>query len=556
MVQQRIVIIGGVAGGASAATRARRINEHARITIFEKGEHVSFANCGLPYHIGGKIADRRKLLLATPASFAESFNITVKTRHEVLSIDRAGKQVEVLDRVTGLKFAEPYDTLILSPGAAPIVPPWTGTDRPNAFTLRDVADMDRIKAYVDGQHPRQAVVIGAGFIGLEMVEALVDRGVSVAVVELQPQVLPPLDVEMAREVETLLRGRGVQLHLGKSVENLLATDERVTGVRLASGEELSADLVLISIGVRPMVQLASQAGLQLGPTGGIAVNERLQTSDPDILAVGDAAETVYGPTGQPVRIPLAGPANRNGRLAGERAALGQAPPATPVLGTAIVGLFGKSAGMTGLSAKAAARMGVPHTVTYALRGHHAGYYPGAEGMVLKVVFDPENGRVLGGQAVGGAGVDKRIDVLATLIHFRGTIDDLGGLDLAYAPQFGSAKDPLHIAAFIAQNSRTGLIRQIAPGEKMPLGQLVDVRNPDEFAAGTLHGAVNIPLPRLRERLGELDRTRPVVVFCQVGQRGYNAARILMQTGFAEVCNLAGGYRLWAASQVVPAENRP
>jgi len=527
--------------------RARRINGRARITLFEKGEHVSFANCGLPYHIAGRIADRRRLLLASPESLKRSFNIEVKTRHEVVRIDRAAKQVEVLDLGTGRRFLEPYDTLILSPGAAPIVPPWNGTDCPNVFTLRDLADMDRIKAHLDAGGPGRAVVIGAGFIGLEMVEALVERGLHVAVVELQPQVLPPLDEEMAREVESTLRARGVDLRLGASVENLVVGGGRVTGVRLAGGPELPADLVLISIGVRPVVQLAVEAGLEIGPAGGIAVNAQLQTSDPSILAVGDAAETVFGVTGRPTRIPLAGPANRNGRLAGQFAASGRAPAARPVLGTAIVGLFGQAAAMTGLSAKAAARMGLAHDVAYAIRGHHAGYYPGAERMILKLVYEPVGGRLLGAQAVGGAGVDKRIDVIATAIQFKGTIDDLAALDLTYAPQFGSAKDPVHIAAFVACNQRDGLVRQIAPGRPLPPGQLVDVRNPDEYAAGSLPGAVNIPLPALRERLDELDRSRPVVVFCQVGERGYNAARILMQAGFADVTNLAGGYRLWNAA---------
>jgi NADPH-dependent 2,4-dienoyl-CoA reductase/sulfur reductase-like enzyme/rhodanese-related sulfurtransferase len=544
MAEPRIVIVGGVAGGASAATRARRMNERAKITVFEKGAHVSFANCGLPYHIGGQIKERNRLLLASPEYFKRACNVDVRTGHEVLRIDRAAQRVEVLNLATGERFWEPYDTLILSPGAAPIVPPWEGVNSPNVFTLRDVADMDRIKAFVETHRPARAAIIGAGFIGLEMVEALVERGITVTVIEQQPQVLPPLDPEMAREIEAVLKAHGVALHLGAAVENLVAAEDRVTAVRLATGEELPADLVLISIGVRPVVKLASDAGLALGPTGGIAVNARLETSDPAILAVGDAAETVYGITGGPVRIPLAGPANRNGRLAGERAALGAAPDAAPVMGTAIVGLFGRTAAMTGLSAKAARRLNVPHAVSYAIRPHHAGYYPGAEPMILKLVYDPGDGRVLGAQAVGGAGVDKRIDVVATALHFRGTIDDLAGLDLAYAPQFGSAKDPLHIAAFVAQNQRAGRVCQVAPGEPIPEGQLVDVRNPDEFAGGTLPGAINIPLPKLRAHLDKLDRTRPVVVFCQVGQRGYNAARILMQSGFGEVYNLAGGYQMW------------
>jgi NADPH-dependent 2,4-dienoyl-CoA reductase/sulfur reductase-like enzyme/rhodanese-related sulfurtransferase len=543
----RIVIVGGVAGGASAATRARRINESARIVVFEKGEHVSFANCGLPYHIGGQIAERGKLLLATPESFRSAFNIDVRTRHEVLAIDRAGKRVQVLNHRTGERFHEPYDKLILAPGAAPITPPWKGVDRPNVFTLRDVADMDLIKSFVETRGPRRAIVVGAGFIGLEMVEALVERGLHVSVVELQPQVLPPMDPEMAREIVDVLRGKGVELHLGASVENLVDDGQRVTGVRLAAGAELPADLVLISIGVRPMVKLAVDAGLAVGSGGGIAVDAQLRTTDADIFAVGDAAEVVHTVTGESTRMALAGPANRNGRLAGEMAATGVSKTATPVAGTAIVGLFGQSAAMTGLSAKAARQRGIPHAVSYAIRGHHAGYYPGAQQMILKLVFDPHTGRVLGAQAVGGEGVDKRIDAAAATIHFRGTIDDLAGLDLAYAPQFGSAKDPLHIAAFGAQNQRDGLCKSVAPGEPIPDGQLIDVRDESELAGGSLPGAVNIPLPQLRERMGEIAKDRPVVIFCQVGQRGYNASRILMQSGYRDVYNLAGGYRLHRAA---------
>lgn len=539
----KIVIVGGVAGGASAATRARRMNEHADIVMFEMGEHVSFANCGLPYHIGGQIESRDKLLLTSPEMFAKRFRIDARVRHEVVRIDRAAKRVEVTNHATGEHISEPYDKLVLSMGAAPIVPPWQGVRSSNVFTLRDVGDMDRIKAWVDG-HPRgRAVVVGAGFIGLEMVESLVERGMQVAVVELLDQIMPPLDVEMAREMEEIIRARGVELHLGTSVEDLVPDGDRVASVRLSTGKQLPADLVLISIGVRPNTELAVEAGLKLGESKAIAVNGFLQTNDPDIYAVGDAAEVVHGVTGQSTRIPLAGPANRNGRLAGEHAAGLVSSEAGGVLGTAIVGVFGKAAAMTGLSSKAAKRAGIAGEAVYAIRGHHAGYYPGAEGMVLKLVFDPATKRVLGAQAVGGAGVDKRIDVIATVMHFGGTIDDVGRLDLAYAPQFGSAKDPLHIAAFVAQNQAAGLVKQALPDEAPIEGELVDVRDPDEFAAGTLPGAVNISLNEIRDRLNEIDPSRPVVVFCQVGQRGYNAARILMQRGFENVINLAGGYRM-------------
>jgi NADPH-dependent 2,4-dienoyl-CoA reductase/sulfur reductase-like enzyme/rhodanese-related sulfurtransferase len=460
-----------------------------------------------------------------------------------MSIDRATKHVDVLDHRTGHRWREPYDKLILAPGASPVVPSWTGIDRANVFSLRDVPDMDRIKAFVDSGSAKRAVVIGAGYIGLEMVEALAERGVTVTLMEQQSQVLPLMDVEMSREVEDALRTHGVEVLLSANVQGLTTEGDRATGVRFAGGREVATDLVLISIGVRPGTQLAEDAGLTIGESGAIAVNAQMLTSDPDIYAVGDAAEVISAVTGEPGRFPLAGPANRNGRNAGGHAAAGRAFLAAPVAGTVIVGAFGVVAGMTGLSVKAARRYGIPAEVAYALRGHHVGYYPGSEQMILKLIYDPESGRVLGGQAVGGAGVDKRIDVIATAIHFHGTIDDLAGLDLAYAPQFGAAKDPIHIAAFGAQNKREGLVAEILPGQE-PIGdQLIDVRSEGEFAAGSLAGAKNIPLPVLRQRLSEIDRSRPVMVNCGVGERSYKAARILMQSGFAEVYSLAGGYQM-------------
>ncbi|NLX12229.1 MAG: FAD-dependent oxidoreductase [Phycisphaerales bacterium] len=542
MSSRRILIVGGVAGGASAATRARRMNEKAEIVIFEKGPDVSFANCGLPYHIGGQIAERDKLLVSTPQAFKDMFNIEVRCGHEVLGIDRSRHQVEVLDHVTGQRSQEKYDKLILAPGAKPIIPPWDGVTSPNVFTLRDMTDMDRIKSRVDRQSGARAVVIGAGYIGLEMVESFTQRGWNVTLVEKEPQILPIMDPEMVRPLIDTLTGQGIVLHMGAAVDNLQVRDGQVHAVRLGDGTEIPADLVLICIGVRPDVQLAAAASLKIGSSGAIAVNEYLQTSDPDIYAVGDAAEVIHQVTGKPVNLPLAGPANRNGRLAGEHAATDRCASATPVAGTAIVGLFGKAAGLTGLSATAAQRLGIEHEVSYAIRGHHAGYYPGAEQMILKLVYDPKTGRVLGGQAVGGAGVDKRIDVIATAIRFNGTVDDLSGVDLAYAPQFGSAKDPLHIAAFVACNQMGGLIRQIPPGGR-PIGQLIDVRGPAMHAAGALPGAINIPLPKLRESLMQLNRNEPVTVHCQVGQTSYIAARILIQSGFKEVHNLAGGYTM-------------
>ena len=543
MAGPRIVIVGGVAGGAGAATRARRMNEAAEIIIFEKGEHISLATCGLPYYIGGQIANRGKLLVSTPAEFANRYRIDVHTGHEVTRIDRQARQVEVLDVRTGRRSLVDYDRLILAPGAAPIVPDWEGIDSENLFTLRDLADTDRIKAYVDRHSPARAVVIGGGYIGIEMSEVLTGRGVAVTLVEAQPQVMPLMDSEMAARIETVLRASGVDVRTGQGVRNLVVRDALVRAVRLADGQEVAADMVMVAVGVRPNVELARQAGLKIGPSGGIAVDGQMQTSDPNIFAVGDAAEVTHLVAGGPMLVPLAGPANRNGRLAGQRAATGDAPLATPVAGTAIVGFFGQAAAITGLSVHAVRRAGMECAAVYAIGGHHAGYYPGAEQLVLKLVFDPKSRRVLGAQAVGGAGVDKRIDVIATALRFQATIDDLAGLDLAYAPQFGAAKDPIHIAAFVAQNQADALVRQILPGDPAPAGQLLDVRSEAEVARGTLTGAVNIPLPRLRENLSRLDRNKPVVVFCGAGMRGYIASRILMQSGFAEVWNLAGGYTM-------------
>jgi NADPH-dependent 2,4-dienoyl-CoA reductase/sulfur reductase-like enzyme/rhodanese-related sulfurtransferase len=540
MSKPRILIVGGVAGGASAATRARRLNEQAEIVMFEAGEHVSFANCGLPYYIAGQITDRRKLLLATPQYFKNTFNIDARTGHEVLEIDRAAKRIQVLNRAAAERTWEHYDKLILAPGASPIVPPWDGVKSSNVFSLRDVSDSDRIKSYIDEHKPRRAVIVGAGYIGLEMVEALVERGVAVTLVEQQPYVLPILDPEMADQIEGTLRQRGVELRLGHTLEKVVVQDGRVTEVRLGDASVVSTDVVLLAMGVRPNVKLAANAGLTIGPSGAIAVNRHSQTSDPDIYAVGDAAEVLHGVYGRSTRIPLAGPANRNGRLAGEHAATGRSAPTTPVLGTAIVGAFGKVAASTGLTVRAARQAGYNVGYSYAIRGHHVGYYPGAEQMILKLVYEKRTRRVLGAQAVGGRGVDKRIDVVATVLHFGGTIDDIAGLDLAYAPQFGAAKDPLHIAAFIAQNEEDGLVRHGGLEGLSENVQLIDVRSEAEFAAGALVGAVNMPLHALRSRLSELDRTRPVYVYCGVGQRGYNAARILSQNGFDEVWNIYGG----------------
>ena len=548
-MSRRIVIVGGVAAGASAATRARRLDEEAEILIFEKSGYVSFANCGLPYHVGDVIKSREALLLMTPERFARQFRIEARVRHEVVEIDRPAKRVRVRNLDAGQESWERYDRLILAPGASPVVPPIEGIDAANVFVLRNIEDMDAIRSWIDSRGPRRAVIVGAGFIGLEGAEVLAGRGVQVEMVELLDQVLPPLDADLAAPVANHLRDKGVSLYLGSGLKSVERDGELVKAAVLDNGRRIETDLVLVSVGIRPNSKLAAEAGLELGPRGGVRVNERLETSDPSILAAGDVAEVVDAVTGQPTMIPLAGPANKHGRLAGQMAVTGEGPPAARVAGTAVVGVFGLTVACTGLSDRAAERAGLEHKHVVIRRPHHAGYFPGAQPMTLKLVYEPGTRRVLGAQALGGAGVERRIDVIATVIHFGGTVDDLAALDLAYAPQYGSAKDPVHIAAFVADNQDRGLVVQCDPPEVEALRQaggfIVDVRPPAMHAAGCVAGAVNIPLAQLRDRLDEIPADRPVLIHCQVGQTSYNAARILMGLGRQNVVNLSGGYASYA-----------
>jgi NADPH-dependent 2,4-dienoyl-CoA reductase/sulfur reductase-like enzyme/rhodanese-related sulfurtransferase len=544
----KIVIVGGVAGGASAAARARRLTESAEIVVLERGPDVSFANCGLPYYVGGEIAPRDKLLVTTPARLRERFRLDVRTRSNVESIDRAGKTVRVRELDTGRTYDEPYDALLLAPGAAPLRPPLPGGDSPAVLTLRNLDDVDRIQERV--AHAERVVVVGAGFIGLELAENLVKRGVRTTVVELQDQVLPPLDREMTTPIVAALRGRGVEVLLGESAAAFEAEGTGV-GVRLQSGRTLPADLVILGVGVRPESRLAAEAGLDVGPRGGIRVDERLRTSDPAIYAVGDAIEVRDTVTGAAVQVPLAGPANRQGRIAAENMLAGPAGGRARyrgTQGTAIVGVFDMVAACTGASEKVLLRAGIPFRKAYVHPAHHAGYYPGAEGMTLKILFDPRSGRLLGGQAVGGAGVDKRIDVLAVALQAGMTVHDLEEMELCYAPQFGSAKDPVNMAGFVA----AGLVRGEHPQADMEIALdgppddrtlLLDVRTAKEFSAGHLPGARNLPVDELRGRLGELPRDGRILAYCQVGQRGYIATRILLQHGF-DAANLGGGYRTY------------
>lgn len=540
----KIVIVGGVAGGASAATRARRMNEQAEIVLFEKDEHVSFANCGLPYFLGGEITDRNKLLVAPVELLRRRFRLDVRTRELVTAVDRTRKTVTARRLDNGATYEQAYDKLILAPGAAPITPPLDGITAPNVLVLRNLADMDRIDAAIQTARTKQVVVVGAGYIGLEMVEQLVRRGLEVTLVELQPQVLSLFDREMAQPVADELANHGVQLVTGTALQQVLLDDQGVaTGVQLASGLQLKTSLVVLGIGVRPSHELAREAGLEIGGDGGVIVNRWLQTSDPDIYAVGDVAQYVFGPTQQGMRVALAGPANRAGRLAGEHAATGRSAAVADVWGTSIVRVFDLTAAQTGLTATRARQLGLAARSVTVVANDHAGYYPGAVPITLKLLFDANDGRVLGAQAVGRDGVDKRIDVIATLMALRGTVRHLAGLDLAYAPPFSSAKDPVHMAAFAACNQLDGVTDFIDADADLAGKQVVDVRSEAEIERLPLRAAAGvrcIPLDDLRERLGELDANAETVVSCQTSLRAHIASRILRQAGFARVQVLSGG----------------
>ncbi|MEX2093545.1 MAG: FAD-dependent oxidoreductase [Pirellulales bacterium] len=543
----KIAIVGGVAGGASAAARARRLSEAAEIIVFERGPDPSFANCGLPYYIGGTIADRDKLLVAPKQMLIDRHRLDVRTRQSVEAIDRGRKRLTIKNLTDGRTYEESYDKLILSPGASPLRPPIPGIELPGIYTLRDLRDADRLHEIA--ANAKRAVIVGGGFIGLEMAENLVHRHLKTAVVELADQVLPPWDREMTTPIAGHLVASGVELLLGDSAAEFVAAGTGLI-VKLKSGKELAADFVVLSVGVRPENSLAVAAGLAVGPRGGIRVNEHMQTSDPDVYAVGDAVEVREFVTGDPIQIPLAGPANRQGRIAADHI-FGRDSAYRGTQGTAVVGVFGMTAAMTGLSEKVLQRTGRKYEKIYLHPTHHAGYYPGAERMSLKLLFDPADGKVLGAQAVGCTGVDKRIDVLAMAIQAGMSVFDLEEAELAYAPQFGSAKDPINMAGFIA----AGVVRGDTPvvhvaqlPEAMKTeSRLLDVRSAAEFDCGSIPGAVNVPIDELRDRLGELDRTKPNIAYCQVGQRGYLATRILMQAGY-DAANLSGGYTTYCQTK--------
>jgi len=546
----KIVVVGGVAGGASAAARARRVNANAEITILEKGPEVSFANCGLPYHIGGEIEERSKLLVASTKMFWERFRIRVRTGHEVQAIDRAAHTVTGRT-VDGEEFKLPYDRLILATGSYPFRPDFMQVSAENLFQLWTLDDMDRIVAYMKRRPCKRATVVGAGFVGLEVVEQLARLDVQVTLLERLPQVLGPLDPELAKLIEHELLKQGVKVQVGVEVQSFLTDNQQVTAVKLAEGESIVTDLVVVGVGVKPRIELAVQAGLSIGKTGGVVINGVGQTDDPDIYAVGDMVEYYHGTLGAHCRMPLAGPANRSGRIAGTHAASGCSQPLKPVQGTAIVRVFDLSAGSTGLNERACRTAGIDFHSTIIQAPHHASYFPGARNLILKLLYQPETRRVLGAQAVGGAGVDKRLDVVATTLHFGGTIDDLAGLDLAYAPPFGSAKDPIHMAAFTAQNDLANYPKLDPFDVQLDGFQVVDVRSAAEIEKLPLPGAIHIPIDELTERWQELDAQLPTVTVCHSGKRAHVAACWLKGKGFESVTNLNGGMSMRRLSETTP-----
>jgi NADPH-dependent 2,4-dienoyl-CoA reductase/sulfur reductase-like enzyme/rhodanese-related sulfurtransferase len=541
-----VLIVGGVAGGASCAARLRRLDESVEIVVFERGPYASFANCGLPYYVGNVIADERALLVASREMFRTRFNVDVQTETEVTGIDRRACTITVRDGRTGTSRTERYDALVLSPGAAPIRPPLPGVDLPGVFAMRTIPDSRRIRSWITERHATSAVVVGGGFIGLEMVENLHQRELAVTVLEKLPQLMPPLDPEMALPLREHLVAKGITLRLGDGLASIETRDGGGLVVVAESGARLPADLVILAIGVRPETALAKAAGLDLGPRGGIVVDAQMRTADPHIWAVGDAVEVADVVTGQETVLPLAGPANRQGRVAAEAIA-GRATKFRGVQATAVVGVLGLTAASTGASEKGLRRAGITNfEKVYLHPGHHAGYYPGARPIHLKLLFSVPDGRILGAQAVGLEGVEKRIDVIATAIQFRGTVHDLAEAELCYAPQYGAAKDPVNLAGMLAVNVLTGDM-PVADWSALAGtdGVVLDVREPDEFAAGHIPHAINLPLSQLRARCAELPRDRELWICCVVGQRAYYATRFLAQRGY-RARNLSGGYTTYLA----------
>jgi len=559
MKPKRILVVGGVAGGASCAARARRLTETAEIIMFDRGEYVSFANCGLPYYVGDVIKKEKHLLMATPELFRKRFEIDVRLQTEVLAIDRENKRIQVKDLRSGETHHESYDALVLSPGARPIKPQMSGIDRPGIFSLRTIPDSRQIKAWITRHQARHAVVVGGGYIGMEMTENLLKLGLAVTIVEMQNQVMPLMDPEMVKPIQNELVKHKVVLRLNETVVGFAGSSDHALSVELNSGLIEKTDLVILAIGVRPEIQLAREAGLEIGQRGGIRVDERMQTSDDNIWAVGDAVEVKDVITGQWGVIPLAGPANRQGRIAAD-VIMGRAAKFRGVQGTSVVGILDQVAAFTGPSEKTLRRMGlwdasVQHEKIYLHPGDHAGYYPGSSPIALKLIFDKTDGRIISAQAVGKEGVEKRIDVISMAIQQKATVFDLEEAELCYAPQFGSAKDPVNLAGMIAANVLRGDV-DVVHWENFDNKQvfMLDVRDPVELKKGSVEGAVNIPLNDLRQRMAEVPNDREVWSYCLVGQRSYYAARMLSQNGY-DVKSLSGGYMTFTSTDALDPKLR-
>lgn len=545
----KYVVIGAVAGGASAAARLRRLDEHAEIIMFEKGEYVSYANCGLPYYIGEVIQERNKLFVQTAASFKSRFNIDVRISTEVIAIDPIQKKVSAKNLLTGEEYQESYDKLVLSPGAEPIRPPLNGINLPGIYTLRNVADTDYIKSFVQKHTTSKVVVIGAGFIGLEMAENLHDLGMKVSIIEMGNQILAPVDYPIAALVQQHIRSKGVDLRLSTAVTGFEALEKGVK-VLFKDGSSIDAEMVLLSIGVRPDTKLANMAGLTLGAAKGIWVNEFLQTSHPDIYAVGDAIEFANPITGQSMNTYLAGPANKQGRIAANNIVMGNQTKYHGAINTAIVKVFDMTVATAGTASKHLKNAGVKHIVSTNHSGSHAGYYPGAKQMAIQIAFSPEDGKIYSAQIAGQEGVDKRIDILSSLIQRGSNIAELVEFEHAYAPPYSSAKDPVNMAGFVAENILLDRLRVFYWDQVSQLPEtalLLDVRTKVEFEAGHIPNAINIPVDEIRDRMQEIPTNRPIYIYCEAGLRGYLAQRILRQTGYETVANLSGGYVSWKAA---------
>ena len=542
----KVVIVGGVAGGASTAARLRRMDENAEIVLLERGGYISFANCGLPYYIGDVIPEREKLLVVTPEDFNDMFSVDTRTNNEVMKIDRAAKTVTVKNVVSGEEYTEAYDKLVLSPGAAPIIPPVAGCDLPGVFSLRNIPDMDKIKGFINEKRPARAVVVGGGFIGLELAENLHHLGIQVTVIEMMNQVMTPLDYEMAAMVHQHLQFKHVRLALGDGLKAIAEGDGKRLQVTLQSDRKVDTEMVILSIGVRPENQLAKDAGLELGQRGTIVTNAFMQTADPDIYAIGDAAQVTQRLTGKPTALPLAGPASKQGRIVADHI-VGRQVHFDGVQGTSIVKVFDLTVATTGLNRRQLEADGTAFKSAIIHSANHAGYYPGASPMAFKLLFAPD-GKLLGAQLVGIEGVDKRVDVVATAIHAGMTVFDLEELELAYAPPYGSSRDPVNIIGFVGANILRGDVETIdwddVKGLDREQDHILDVRTQEELMVGMIDGAKNIPLAQLRSRINDIPRNRRVVVYCQAGQRAYFAARILKQHGY-QVVNLNGGYKTYS-----------